>query len=520
MSAKSVLQLGMLLLVACGGFAVVATEVRTPPPSTRQEASLQNPGTSANSAAEKITREASSLTGPRAVLKRLGISDSMWEGLEDGQPLQPQEHELLLRLLFHMRMFQPAELEEWKQPPPEWNAIAADTRAWRGKLLEIKGTATEVAEESVPAEVAQRLGLHHYYACRVATENGEYLVYARDVPRAWKTIEQLREATVIRGLFLKLVKIQPKPVPLLVTDRPSWFPNNLLGRLGMDCSLFDDVGLGTSAQRFVTSHASSEGGDEPLSDPLEKYRLTGKDRECFYQLLAAVGRAEPGQLLREAQAELARMGKSTYSVVPLFNDPVHQQGKLFLLYGTARRIEKVSVEDPDIRKRFGIDHYHTIYLFTDDSQNYPIVFCVRYLPKGVVPGEGPGYAVNLAVAGFFMKTWAFRPQAALSPDAPRNAWQLAPLLIGREAVRLAADTSSRQVGTVTTILTGVVVVVVVLIGAVVWWFNRQDKKREWEIRQRLFSESSRAETSPSDRTSSNSMPDESNANLPLPDRPG
>lgn len=511
------LQLGTLLLVACGGFAVVAAEVSPSPPPTGQETSPQNSGTAAHSGTEKMAPGALSLTGPRAVLKQLGISDSMWEGLEDGRPLQPQERELLLRLLFHMRMFQPTDLEEWKQPPPDWNAVSSDLQAWRGKVLEVEGTATQWTEEPVPPELAERLGLEHYYSCRVVTPHWEYLVYARDIPRAWKTMKQLREKTVVRGLFLKLVDTQPRPVPALVTARPGWFPDNLLGRLGMDCSLFDDVGLDTSPQRFVTPQATSENGEEPLSDPLEKYRLTGKDRECFYQLLAAVGRAEPGQLLREAQAELARLGKSTFSVVPLFNDPVHQQGKLFVLYGTARRIEKVSVEDADIRKRFGIDHYYTIYLFTDDSQNYPIVFCVRYLPKGVVPGEGPGYAVNLAVAGFFMKTWAFRPQAALSPDAPRNAWQLAPLLIGREAVRLATEASSRRVATVTTILTGVVVVVVVLIGIIVWWLNRQDKKREEEIRQRLFSESSQNEAPRSDPASpgvQSTEPDNSNDSSP------
>ena len=512
MSAKTVARIATFLLTAWAGFTLIAAEESGSPQPSGEKTSPQPLETSAHSGKEHGTPEPSSLTGPRAVLQRLGISDSMWEGLEDGRPLQPQEGELLLRLLFHIRMFQPTELEEWKQPPPDWNAVSPDSRAWRGKLLEIEGTATKWTQVPVPQELTERLGLEHYYSCRVVTDqDAEYLVYARDIPRAWKTMRQLREKTVIRGLFLKLAETHPRPVPTLVTARPGWFPNNLLGRLGMDCSLFDDVALETSPQRFVAPQAPSESGEEPLSDPLEKYRLTGKDRECFYQLLAAVDRAEPGQLLREAQAELARLGQSTFSVVPLFNDPAHQQGKLFALYGTARRIEKVSVEDADIRKRFGIDHYYTIYLFTDDSQNYPIVFCVRYLPHGVLPGEGPGYAVNLAVAGFFMKTWAFRPQAALSPNTPRNAWQLAPLLIGREAVRLATEASARRVGTVTTILTSVVVVVVVLIGIIVWWFNRQDKKREREIRQRLFSESSQTECSSSDPGSSNVPTNDGNA---------
>jgi len=162
--------------------------------------------------------------------------------------------------------------------------------------------------------------------------------------------------------------------------------------------------------------------------------------------------------------------------VPLFNDPARQQGKLHLLYGTARRIEEVMVENPDIQKRLGIDRYYTVYLFTEDSQNYPVVFCVRHLPRGVVPGEGPRYAVDLAVAGFFYKTWAFRPQRNLSPDAPANAWQLAPLLVGREAIKVtshaAQNTGLMTISLLVGVLTLVAIVVVITI-----WFTWREKTR-------------------------------------------
>ena len=82
------------------------------------------------------------------------------------------------------------------------------------------------------------------------------------------------------------------------------------------------------------------------------------ERECFYQMLAAVGRAKPGQLLREAEElldtasdERRRADDEAFSVVPLFNDVPGQRGRLVVLSGVARRVERIRVEDPDIRRR-------------------------------------------------------------------------------------------------------------------------------------------------------------------------
>lgn len=431
-------------------------------------------------------RVESPFRGPRDVLKALGISDSFWESLRDGVPIQPDERELLLRLIVHIKMFQPAELEEWKQEPPDWSTAASEAKALRGRLLEVEGHIVKVGEEPVPPEMAGRAGFSHYYCSELETEGGpRYLIYSRDLAQPWKGRKSLREKARVKGLFFKLAGTAPEFLPVLVTNRPEWYPDSLLGRLGMDCSLFNDVAMEATDQRYVSPTPQKSGELESEVDPLEKYRLTGRDRECFYQLLAAAARARPGELLDIAKQELAKLRQTTYSVVPLFNDAPRQQGKLFLLYGTARRIERVNVEDVDIRKRLGIDHYYTIYLFTDDSQNYPVVFCVRFLPNNVVPGEGPGYAVNLAVAGFFMKTWAFRPQASLSPDAPRHAWQLAPLLIGREAVLLAKPAAPQRVAEVTGILAGIVATLVGVIGVLVWWLNRRDRKRQRLVRERL-----------------------------------
>jgi len=157
-----------------------------------------------------------------------------------------------------------------------------------------------------------------------------------------------------------------------------------------------------------------------------------RQRECFYQMLADAGRAEPGQLLRRARQELKKEGKTSFSVVPLFNDPAKQRGRLVAFSGTARRVVKVRVQDPDIVERFGIRYYYEIYLYTPDSQGNPLVFCVRELPHGMPTGSDPRYSEQVEVAGFFLQTWSYRPELANEPGGNPDARQLAPLLIGRE----------------------------------------------------------------------------------------
>jgi len=433
---------------------------------------------------EGRAQQRTQLEGPRDVLAAFGITESFLERVDDGQPVQQEEMELLLRLVFYSYIFQPSEISDWAESPPNWSAVSDNLNAIRCKMFRVPGYVKRVTTEAIPPELSSRLGRKTYYLCEVAGDDGiTYLVYARRVPRGWKLNDLIHEKTTVNGLFVKLTSMDPAdPRPVLVTDRPAWFPDNLLGRLGMDCALFDDIDLTGITERFLVPSPSAEEDEE---DPLNRLRLTGRDRECFYQLMAAVERSKPGELFEVAKNELAQQQRVASSVVPLFNDPASQQGKLVLLYGTARRIEEITVENPEIRKRLGVHKYYTVYLFTEDSQNYPVVFCVRHLPDGVLPGEGPRYAVDLAIAGFFYKTWAFRPQRNLSPDAPAHAWQLAPLLIGREAIRVTSRVA-QDTRMVTVALFAAVLALVGTVVVVTLWFTWREKRRPpLAIRQAL-----------------------------------
>jgi hypothetical protein len=250
------------------------------------------------------------------------------------------------------------------------------------------------------------------------------------------------------GFFLKLAGEEGRSEPNFVARRIAWYPHTPLGDLGMDAGLFDGLRPGP---------------------------LTSRSRECFYQLLAAAGRAERGQLLHRAQADLRQSGEPQVSVVPLFNQPATQRGRLVVLSGTAREVVLIRVDDEDVRTRFGIDHYYQISLFTDDSQGNPLVFCVREIPAGMPTGKGPEFGEYVTAAGFFFNSWAYRSQvSAESPEGGPQV-QLAPLLIGRGVVWQPPPPETGH-PVASAIAAGLFVLVLSIIWLVLWRHSRGDKR--------------------------------------------
>jgi hypothetical protein len=260
---------------------------------------------------------------------------------------------------------------------------------------------------------------------------------------------------------------------LFVAPRVAWHPLDLLGELRMDAGLFDDV--------------RDRGGLD--------------ERECFYQMLAAVNRARPGRIELAGRSQLAqrrglheRIARNPHQgakaraaarraleraqsdaddVVGLFNEPAEQRGKLFVLRGEALRAVEIRVDDPDIVKRFGIDHYYEVEIVTADSQNNPIVCCVTELPADMPLGES--IHENVAVTGFFLKSWAFDAQksadSSSSPSEPKRQ-QLAPLVIAKTVQVLGSPQPEPQ-----SPILAIGIVVAILIGAVVLWRVRRGDRR-------------------------------------------
>jgi hypothetical protein len=349
------------------------------------------------------------------MLQRFSIEENQLATLVDGRSLSPAELPLLMRLLLRVGTMPQGEVERLAQPAFDLDALRKNPAARRGEIERLVGQVVAIEPCTAPAPLAQRFGFERYFRCELKLSGSAtpVVVYTRQVPAVWREGGEIQQRGGVWGIFLKLSSTDPAlPAPVFVAPRLAWYPAGLLGDLAMDFGLLATLK-----------------GNRPL---------LGEEQEAFYQMLAAVGRAKPGELLRQASAELYRSGRRNISVVPLFNQPDQQTGRLVVLEGSARSVVTVPVDDADVAARYGINHYYQITLFTygaprecdADCQSNPLVVCVRNLPSGMPVGDEPAYAEHVRVAGFYFKKWSY----PISGPGGKSVMQLAPLLIGQEPV--------------------------------------------------------------------------------------
>lgn len=371
------------------------------------------------------------ISGPRDLFDLLGIDQSHFDLLTDRVAWQDGEDETLLKAMYRLhRSFRPMDVESWSLGEPEPAELAEDPAAYRGEIFRLTGRVTSLETLRPVREVRERFELDEYYRCELLLDPKRQpaVLFARTIPGVWKAAPSIDARASAYGVFLKLGSDDAeRPSPIFVASRVAWHRATRLGGLGFDAGLLDDLRPDRSEgepERPLT--------DGPSRSRVADFQLTDRNRECFYQMLAAAGRAAPGELATQAVEDLRASGKDRFSVVPLFNDPVNQQGRLVRLTGTARQVIPVRVSDEDILSRFGIDRYYQVFLFTEDSQSNPVVFCIRELPEGMPLGEGAQFGEPVTVAGFFFNTWAYRNRRLGDRAAAEEEWQLAPLLIGRD----------------------------------------------------------------------------------------
>jgi hypothetical protein len=376
-------------------------------------------------------------------------------------------------------------------------------------MLQLFGTVVNIERHELSENDAVRLELPNYYTCQIqlADGNGLVSVITSIVPKYWQwrqSTGSINEPASVAAVFVKRMQSSEamsaaaasEPTALFVAKRIAWHPDgkgfprvsvgkSTLGMLGMDVGLLDDV--------------QSRGP------------IRAVEREAFYQMLSAAGKVQSNQLIRSAQSNLSetralwleelesakedehramarevirRAEQGRYSVAPLFNVPQREIGELVVFDGVARRIVRVVVGSrpdgtgaSDVAHRFGIREYYEMEVFTDDSQNYPLVFCVRELPPGMPTGGAVDVPVR--VAGFFFKDWMYTTRGTRSvedrevdPNASRA--QFAPLLIGRGPVVLQIEHSSSQV--TQWLLGGTFLLALAGIWATAWWFARGDRQ--------------------------------------------
>jgi hypothetical protein len=404
---------------------------------------------------------------PRDFLNLFDIDQTRLATLTDGQPLDDAQHDLLLELLYHLRRYPLAAVDRFSLDTEAAAKIAADPAAARGQMYLLAGRVTRVERVAVDDARRERLLLSAYFRCTLLTDQGlRAEVAALEVPKAWKLDEPIDERASVRAMFLKMLPAEGDAAPTLLfaAGRVAWHPETALGKLGMDYGLFDTVRDKTGLE----------------------------EREAFYQLLAAVRRADPDALRRTAReerearrADWQRMADDTNAsaadraaakrateraaagvsdIVPLFNDPASQRGNLVTVQGEALRAIEIRVDDADVIERFGIRRYYEVEMLTDDSQNNPLVCCVAALPEGMPLGNN--IHVGVRITGFFLKSWAYRPGAATSTRR-----QLAPLLVARTLSVLEQPSSGS--GT----LLGIVLLLALTATAIVMLIIRRADRR-------------------------------------------
>jgi hypothetical protein len=423
------------------------------------------------------------LIAPREFLKLFDIDPSL-AAFVDGQGVDGDQRERLLAILFRVRQYPLTAVDHFSREGDALAAIAEHPAEARGQFFTVAGRVSRVERQQLDPALRERFGFDAYYRCTIATDAGpQAVMLALAVPSAWKLDAPIDERCGAKAMFVKLLpppngspdEKRPKgkkfdaagPPLLFVAGRVAWYPANTLGKLGMDFGLFDEV--------------------------RDRERLD--ERECFYQLMAAVRRADERRLEREARENLVRSKdrwqreandrdldrearqaarralasaqEETSDVVLLFNEPAIGRGQLVTLRGEALRAVEVRVDDADIASRFGIRRYYEVEIVTSGSQNNPIVCCVAQLPEGMPLGDSIRAAVR--VTGFFLKSWAYSVER---DDREQTRRQLAPLVIAK-TLKLLPRPAERGYGT------SVAVALCGALGAaaaVLWYIRRGDRR--------------------------------------------
>jgi hypothetical protein len=330
-----------------------------------------------------------------------GVDDATWAHFTDGVALVGEEAEPLCHVLIATRSFRLRDVERWADRP--WMpAPATGADAHRGEFFLLTGRLRSAERIPVTADAPARAELPAYYRCEIELEGngtagapGGAIVYATAIPGAWSAADELDEAVSVRAVLLKTQEAeQGGIVPVFAARRMAWHPDTPLGKLGMDVGLLDTA--------------------------VDNRSLVAADRECFYQLLAAV----------DDDVAVAPTDTPTPAVA-LFNQADEIRGDRVWLRGWTRRITRIEVDEADIAARFGIGHYYQMEMFSDDSQHNAIVCCLRELPEGMPTGGK--IQEDVSVTGFMMKKWAYRGEAAASEKTRGDGQviRLAPLVIAR-----------------------------------------------------------------------------------------
>ncbi len=423
---------------------------------------------------------------PQQMLELLGITDSDWSRLVDGQALGSEDEETVIKLLYRMPHISWYDLDRMARPQAELRRAFEDPGGARGDIFRIRGRIERVERRSLSVRQQELFDFREFYHVTLTLSDPDFrvTVVARGVPQAWLAADAVGQPCGVSAIFLKTGVGTPDGAHgHLAARRIAWYPNadraecpvnagqRFLGRLGFDVGLFD------------------------YPRARNRRPLEPEERESFYQLLATMSRA---------QAQAASIPSETMHWGPVLQSPGDHHGRWFRLRGSVRRITKVLVRERKLQQRFNLTQYYQLDVFaplgdqviqirqpdsTDGGPTYqtsfPVTFCVRQLPEFLrqqVGRDRIDQAVDLQ--GCFFKLWAYpSPYVARHGGQPL---QLSPMLIGVAPRPAGLSTASGE--SPWGVILGVVFLAMLgTIWATIWMVQRRDKLAATELRKRLDS---------------------------------
>jgi hypothetical protein len=366
---------------------------------------------------------------PRQLLRLFDIGDSQLESFTDGQPLGDDDQEALIRILYRLPQIDLASIHRWQTAAVPWPDLINTPSQLRTSYYLLRGRVRRIEKQTLSARLSELFEFDHYYRVSLESPDTDHaiVICVREIPAAWRDQPTIAERVRLSAMFLKVGSRSPTATELIfAAHRPAWLPDRinqplgigpshvLLGDLDMDVGLFD-----FARQRNRLPIGSAE-------------------RECFYELLSAAGRATTPQMVEVAeQGELAS----------LLQDPGQWHGRAVTIRGSVRRVTRVLVEEADIRDRFGIDHYYQLDVLVPlgdqriEFQNkqgkaegpvyqnsFPFTFCVAQLPEPWLEFVGKDRMnERMATPGFFFKLWSYPSAYVAAYDT--NQRQLSPMFV-------------------------------------------------------------------------------------------
>ncbi|MEE2826621.1 MAG: hypothetical protein VYE64_08340 [Planctomycetota bacterium] len=422
-----------------------------------------------------------------------GFQPSELYDVVDESPFSTSD-EFMIRLLFRSAN---ASSESWDRYATFTRgvglaAIEKHPQKYRFQVFELKGRVKWVCPVRLP-EGYGNPSMRGFYLVRVKTESGDsFVIAARSVPRVWPVRTEIDEPIRCRAFFQALVDFsnldQALPevqlggrfelLPLFITDRVGWYPDQ------------EDTLLGVGASAVLLAGCGVDIGQFDFVKQNNNRSISESDSNCFFQLLAAANRLSPADF----KGERLRF-------VQLLENPQDHFGEAVQFTGHVKRAVRIYIDRKAVRERLGLDFYYELDMFVPLGDNrvviqrqvpdaeagvfedvvyrnrFPATVCVPRLPGTAEEIRGK----RVTIDGFFMKFWNY--DSEFTSRLPPSQGQISPLVI---AIKPRVDNRSKHA--IDNFLLLVLVGAGIVIVGVIWFFRRSDEDQKNPVRGRLYDE--------------------------------